>query len=143
MGVLISPTGVLQAFNSPGPRQMSVEPRPRGVSRSVVIVGIVQVRLTRSPLRVARKSVGGFGSSNEGGCGGPIVAHAARINVVLTAKTSLCAMRLMRRKRVPRYGPRPLSSKFFQRLAENVCVPVHMIRFRLRRHQRHVVERRK
>ena len=74
---------------------MSVGPRLRSVSRSVVTVGIVQVRLTRSPLREARKSAGGFGSSNDGGCGGPIVAHAASIKVVLTAKASLCAMRLM------------------------------------------------
>src|ERR1035438_3903411 len=46
--------------------------------RSVVWVGWLQVRVTRFPLRLARRSVGGLGSSNDGGSGGPNWAQLAR-----------------------------------------------------------------
>jgi hypothetical protein len=49
------------------------------VCRSVVVVGTVHASMTRSPLRVARRSDGGLGNSSDGGCGGVIDAHAESI----------------------------------------------------------------
>jgi hypothetical protein len=40
-------------------------------------------------LRTARKSKGGFGNSSDGGCGGPIEAHAVIITAAPTAISSL------------------------------------------------------
>jgi uncharacterized membrane protein len=80
------------------PRQIRVDPKVRTVCRSVVTLGIVQVRVTRSPLRTARRSVGGLGSSSEGGCGGPIVAHAAIINGALRPNQRVSVKRLMQKK---------------------------------------------
>jgi len=54
--------------------------------------------MTRLPLRVARRSDGGFGNCSEGGCGGPIVAHAVNINGVPRANKSVEAKRFMRKK---------------------------------------------
>src|SRR5579859_5491371 len=68
--------GVPHSLSAPSPRQMRVGPRLRAVCRSVVMLGTVQVSVTRFPLRAPRKSVGGLGKSNEGGCGGCTVAHA-------------------------------------------------------------------
>jgi hypothetical protein len=71
------------------------------VCRSVVTLGAVHVSSTRSPLRAPRRSAGGFGSSSDGGCGGPIVAHA--VNITGAAKTkSVEAERLMRRNQTTR-----------------------------------------
>jgi hypothetical protein len=48
-------------------------------------------------LRTARRSAGGFGNSSDGGCGGPIVAHA--VNKAGAAKTKIVeAEHLMRKK---------------------------------------------
>src|SRR5581483_424672 len=66
-----SPTTVAHVVIGPTPRQMRIGPRCRTVCRSVVSLGVVQVRRTLSPLRVARRSATGFGSSREGGKGGP------------------------------------------------------------------------
>ena len=54
--------------------------------------------VTRSPLRVARKSEGGFGNSSEGGCGGPMVAHAVNISGVIRANKNVGMERFMRKK---------------------------------------------
>jgi hypothetical protein len=54
--------------------------------------------MTRSPLRAARKSEGGFGNSSDGGSGGPIVAHAVNISGVPRANKSFEVERLMRKK---------------------------------------------
>ena len=51
---------------------MRVGPRKRTERRSVVRVGSVQINVTEFPFRLARKSVGAFGSSSEGGIGGPV-----------------------------------------------------------------------
>jgi hypothetical protein len=56
------------------------------------------MRVTCSPLRVARKSEGGFGNSSEGGCGGPIVAHAVNISGALRANKNVGMERFMRKK---------------------------------------------
>jgi len=48
-------------------------------------------------LRTARKSEGGFGNSSDGGCGGPIVAHAVRINGAPTASRSVSVDHLMQK----------------------------------------------
>ena len=40
-------------------------------------VGIVQLKITVSALRTARRSDGGFGNASDGGSGGPIVAQDA------------------------------------------------------------------
>jgi len=73
-----SPTGDPHSFNTGStPRQIRVGPTLRIRCRSVVIVGTVHVSVTRSPLRVARRSDGGFGNSSDGGRGGPIDAHPA------------------------------------------------------------------
>jgi hypothetical protein len=40
-------------------------------------------------LRVARKSVTGFGSSRDGGCGGPIVAQADSMSAAETASAAV------------------------------------------------------
>src|SRR5208282_2223904 len=45
--------------------------------RSVVTVGSLQLRVTRLPLRLARRSFGGLGSSSDGGSGGPSWAQLA------------------------------------------------------------------
>jgi hypothetical protein len=62
------------------------------------MLGIVQVRVMCAPLRVARRSEGGFGNSNEGGCGGPIVAHAVNISGALRASKNFGMQRFMRKK---------------------------------------------
>jgi hypothetical protein len=62
------------------------------------MLGAVQVRITRSPLRTARRSVGAFGNFSDGGCGGPIVAHAVNINGTPRASKSVEAERLMQTK---------------------------------------------
>jgi len=49
-------------------------------------------------LRAARKSKGGFGNSNDGGCGGPTVAHAVNINGTPTASKNFGVARLIRKK---------------------------------------------
>jgi len=63
------------------------------------------VRITRSPLRAARKSVGALGNSSDGGCGGPIVAHAVNVTVnvsALRAGKSVSRQRLMQKKQTTR-----------------------------------------
>src|SRR6202042_1744756 len=67
----------------------------RMVFRSVVTLGTVQVRVMWSPLRVARRSEGGLGKSSDGGCGGPIVAHAVNTNGAPRASRSFGVERLM------------------------------------------------
>lgn len=62
------------------------------------MLGSVQVRVTCSPLRIARKSEGGFGNSSEGGCGGPIVAHAVNISGAPRASKNFGVARFMRKK---------------------------------------------
>src|SRR6267142_716866 len=63
-----SPTGVPHCVNSVASvLQMRVRPILRTICRSVVEVGMVQVSVTRSPLRTARRSEGGFGKSSDGG----------------------------------------------------------------------------
>jgi hypothetical protein len=49
-------------------------------------------------LRVARKSVGGFGKSSDGGCGGPIVAHAVNMTEAHRASKPFVVGRFMRKK---------------------------------------------
>jgi hypothetical protein len=63
----------------------------------VVSAGTVQVSTTLSPLRAARKSVGGLGNSSDGGRGGPIAAHPANTSGA-SATTSFLAS-LMRKKK--------------------------------------------
>jgi hypothetical protein len=57
-------------------RQIRVSPTTFIFCRSVVTLGTVHVKLTRSPLRTARKSAGGFGNFSDGGFGGAMLAHA-------------------------------------------------------------------
>ena len=108
-----SPKGLLHCVNWIGnPRQIRVGPKLRTVCRSVVTLGIVQVRVTRSPLRAARRSVGGFGNSSDGGCGGPIVAHAVIINGAPSPSKNVSGERFMEKK--PDYqnsARQPLSSR--------------------------------
>src|SRR5579863_10506809 len=66
--------------------------------RSVVEVGIVQVRVTFSPFREACRSDGGLGRSSDGGCGGPIVAHAVNSSGTHQGSESQTLEHLMRRK---------------------------------------------
>jgi len=93
-----SPAGVPQVVNSPGPRQICVGPTLWITCRSVVVVGIVQVRVTFLPFREARRSDGGLGRSSDGGRGGPIVAQAANISGANQASQKPNLERLMRRE---------------------------------------------
>ena len=63
-------------------------PKYRTLCRSVVRAGIVQVRVTLSPLRAARKSDGDFGNSSEGGSGAPIEAHPVNQTSPMTASNN-------------------------------------------------------
>ena len=73
-----SPTGFSHGFIPVSRlRQIRVGPKLRIVWRSVVNVGTLQVRYTWLPLRIARRSVGGFGSSSDGGSGGLVEAQPA------------------------------------------------------------------
>jgi hypothetical protein len=54
--------------------------------------------VTCSPFRIARKSEGGFGNSSEGGCGGPIVAHAVNISGAPRARKNFGEAHFMRKK---------------------------------------------
>jgi len=99
------PTGTPHCINfGSKPRQILVAPKCRIVCRSVVTLGTVQLRITRSPLRTARRSEGGFGNSNDGGRGNPIVAHAVNTIGALKANRRENVDRLMRRNRLPE-GP--------------------------------------
>lgn len=51
--------------------------------------------MTRSPLRAARRSNGGFGRFNDGGCGGPIVAHALNRRGAVRTRNRVRVERLM------------------------------------------------
>lgn len=93
------PTGVPHSVNSGcSPRQISVGPRLRIRCRSVVTVGIVQVSVTLFPLRDARTSVGGVGKLSDGGSGGPIFAHAVRIDRAANNSSSFLGRRLMQKE---------------------------------------------
>ena len=70
------------------------------VSRSVVAIGTVQVRVTRPPLRSARKSDGGLGKSSDGGCGGAMLAHAVISNDAAKAIADLAVNPLIRKTRL-------------------------------------------
>jgi len=101
-----SPTGAPHCANvASSPRQILVGPTLRIACLSVVTPGSVHVRVTRSPLRVARKSEGGFGNARDGGCGGPIVAHAVNINSAPIARKNVSVERLMRKKQTTRPPP--------------------------------------
>ena len=77
--------GPAEANPVPTLLQIRVFPKYRTLCRSVVREGIVQVSVTLSPLRAACRSEGGFGSSSDGGNGGPIEAHPlAHINAPRT-----------------------------------------------------------
>src|SRR5579872_3000595 len=65
--------------------------------RSVVLAGIVHVKVTLSPFRCARRSEGGFGNSSDGGVGGPIEAHPASAASAATA-TSTCPFKSFMRR---------------------------------------------
>src|ERR1019366_9097794 len=56
-------------------------------------MGSLQFSVTRLPLRVARRSVGGLGSSSDGGSGGPVWAQ-----LVSSRQNAIGALNL------PRYG---------------------------------------
>jgi hypothetical protein len=58
---------------------------------------MVQVSRTLLPLRTARKSDGGFGNSNDGGCGGAIVAQAVSTSSA-HGTASILAENFMRKK---------------------------------------------
>src|SRR5438067_1836892 len=93
---VVFPTAAPHCVNSvPTARQIRVDPTLRILCRSVVMAGIVQVRVTVAPLRAARKSKGGFGKSSEGGNGGPIVAHEASIRAVPQLRTEAKRERLI------------------------------------------------
>jgi len=74
-GGAASATGVPHCFITRVARQIRVGPTFRIVCRSVVRMGTLQVRVTRFPFRVARRSRGGLGRSSDGGCGGAMVAQ--------------------------------------------------------------------
>src|SRR6185437_14248378 len=76
-----SATGVPHSFISRVVRQIRVEPTFRIVWRSVVRMGMLQVRVTRLPFLVARRSRGGLGRSSDGGCGGAMVAQLVSSHV--------------------------------------------------------------
>src|SRR5579872_5913548 len=65
--------------------------------RSVVLAGIVHVKVTLSPFRCARRSEGGFGNSSDGGVGGPIEAHPASAPSAAIA-TSTCPFKSFMRR---------------------------------------------
>ena len=67
-------------------RQTRVGPWRRTLCRSMVCVGTVHNKYTRSPLRTARRSVGGLGNSSEGGRGAWTDAHPA--NKLVSARTT-------------------------------------------------------
>jgi hypothetical protein len=92
---------------------MRVGPRYRTVWRSVVRVGTVQVSVTRSPLRPARRSEGGFGSSSDGGSGGPVWAHPESRTLRAVAKPRLRVRGVIGRERVSevRFGPSGIHQK--------------------------------
>jgi hypothetical protein len=73
--------------------------RNRTLWRSVVQVGSVQVS---GPgfLRPARRSEGGFGSSSDGGSGGPVCAHPQSRALRAVTKLRLRARAFIGRKRV-------------------------------------------
>jgi hypothetical protein len=77
-------------------RQIRVGPTTRIACRSVVMPGTVQVRVTRLPLRAARRSCGGFGKSRDGGCGGLMVAQFVEISIAAAATGSKSAESFMR-----------------------------------------------
>jgi hypothetical protein len=58
--------------------------------------------MTLSPLRRARKSVGGCGNFNEGGCGGRIVAQAVNASAVLNARSNPLRVRLIEKEQPSR-----------------------------------------
>src|SRR5580700_12134563 len=62
----------------------------------MVRAGMVQVSVTLSPLRAARKLTGGRGNSSEGGSGGPIDAHP--VKQTNAASASHCPRRSFMRK---------------------------------------------
>jgi hypothetical protein len=76
---------------------MFVFPKYRTLCRSVVRSGTLHVSVTRSPLREARKSDGGFGNSSDGGLGGPIDAHPQRQKQPATISNIFPVRTLMRR----------------------------------------------
>src|SRR5579862_1976336 len=91
------------------PRQTFVGPTARSVCRSVVLLGTVHVSVTCSPLRVARKSDGGFGKSSDGGCGGATLAHAVISNDTPRATIDLAVNPLMRKNRLTDLCSPPIS----------------------------------
>jgi hypothetical protein len=87
-----SPGGATDATISAHPfsgapklRHISVFPKYRTFWRTVVRDGIVQLSSTLSPLRTARRSDGGLGTSSDGGSGGPIEAQPVQIKVAATS----------------------------------------------------------
>jgi len=75
--------------SAPALLQIRVGPIEVTNCRSVVRSGIVQLSVTALPLRAARRSLGGFGNSSEGGNGGPIDAQPANISGKHTGASSL------------------------------------------------------
>src|SRR5208283_1511855 len=66
--------------------------------RSVVRVGSLQLRVTRLPLRLARRSDGGLGSSSDGGSGGPSWAQLASKRQSAVRAICFLESRFMREK---------------------------------------------
>jgi hypothetical protein len=98
------PTGVPHCVRGVSPpRQICVAPicalppcvvADRILCLSVVFSGTVQVKITVSPLRTPRKSVGGLGNSSDGGCGGAIDAHpASNKNTIIIGTTAVSFVR--------------------------------------------------
>lgn len=136
----ISPTGVphcvvcMEAM-----RQTRVGPTFRIVWRSVVTLGTVQVRVTRLPLRTARRSDGGLGKYSEGGCGGFIVAHPMNIDGAANTSSFVAGNRMEKKtdyqKRRTQFG-HTSAHKFPHGLMKDLAMPVHVFALALRRHQR-------
>src|SRR5258708_35065434 len=114
---------------------------------------MVQVRVTLSPLRTARRSAGGCGNSSEGGRGGPIEAQPVNpINVVVAISNSPRESLMCRNDRLHQMGlgcalkrhghGRPLPNRRNGVLStcqvpyclpEHLAMPVHIITLCLRR----------
>src|SRR5258708_36860678 len=66
---------------------------------------MVQVRVILSPLRVARRSAGGCGNSNEGGRGGPIEAQPVNpVNALAASSNSPRESLMCRNDRLHQMG---------------------------------------
>src|ERR1039458_4702749 len=71
----------------------------RTLWRSVVSVGSLQLSVTRLPLRLARRSAGGLGSSRDGGSGGPVWAQPANSRQSAVKATNFPRFTFMRKEK--------------------------------------------